>query len=377
MVNDNPGEAWAGEDTDAELLDEDFTVDVDDFEDGDNLDMDLNDDPAAHAAFGDGISFDDAANAVASWASGAGTSDDPFVREFVNGLRNRTDLTFWASIDLEHEFPEPVAGRLTAAVARWLLRLRNVAVFMPVGLTWWAISRVSEDFVDFSADLRAQGGEVNFLEYWGSYPVEFFRIYDIALLGAAIIAGIILLTLVTLLLDSLVDQTRNRAFERRAQVILTVRRALHSAREATPESLATSLAESMTELVESSRLIIDAARRLEQASIGVGKLEPTFTSLNDRLVEFDSRLSGTIVGSVDRLNASVSALSSMMDGTLKALLAESVAGIDEVREQLHRTAASVEFGTQQLLQDLSAISGRTGRPSVPAIRPSETPSGLG
>lgn len=366
MVNDETGDDWDVEDSEEELLAYDGDEVEEELEDEED-DLALYEDPDVVDDY-DGAPFDDAANAVAAWASGAGTSRHPFIREFLSGLRNRSGLTFWASVDLDQEFPEPVVGRGGSAVARWLLRLRNIAVFMPVGLTWWAISRVSEDFVEFSADLRAQGGEANFLEYWGSYPDEFFRIYDIARLGAGIIAGIILLTLIALVIDSWVDRMRERAFERRAQVILTARRALHSAREATPESLATSLAESMTELVESSRLIIDAARRLEQASVGVSQLEPTFRSLNDQLVAFDTRLGDTIVGSVDRLNASVDGLSAMMDGNLKALLAESVAGIDEVREQLHRTAASVEFGTQQLLQDLSAIPGRTTRPSVPSGR---------
>ena len=367
MANDDTGEDWEVEDIDGEHLEDEELLDDD--EDDDSEDYDLLDDDDVLAAYDDVTPFDDAANAVASWAAGAGTSQHPFVREFLSGLRNRSDLTFWASVDLEEEFPEPVVGGVASAVARWLLRLRNIAVFMPVGLTWWAISRVSEDFVGFAAEQQALGLDANFLQYWGSYPDEFFRIYDIARIGAFIIAGIILLTLIALVIDSWVDRAREKAFDRRAQVILTVRRSLHSAREATPESLATSLAESMTELVESSRLIIDAARRLETASVGVSQLEPTFRSLNDQLVAFDERLRDTIVGSVDRLNASVGGLTSMMDGSLKGLLAESVAGIDEVREQFHRTAASVEFGTQQLLQDLSAISGRAGRPSVPASRP--------
>ena len=357
MVNDDTGEDWEAEELeDDEILDE---------EDDDSIE--LLDDPDDFVD--DDTPFDDAASAVATWAASAGNSGHPFIREFLSGLRNRSSLTFWASVDLEEEFPEPVVGGIASSVARWMLRLRNIAVFMPVGLTWWAISRVSEDFVGFAAEQQEQGLDANFLQYWGNYPDEFFRIYDIARIGALIIGGIILMTLLALIIDSWVDRVKDKAFDRRAQVILTVRRSLHSAREATPESLATSLAESMTELVESSRLIIDAARRLEQASVGVSQLEPTFRSLNDQLVAFDSRLGGTIVGSVDRLHASVDGLTSMMDGSLKGLLAESVAGIDEVREQLHRTAASVEFGTQQLLQDLAAIPGRSGRPSVPAVRP--------
>jgi len=317
--------------------------------------------------------FDDAADSVETWARSVGVASDPFIRDFVSGLRNRSDLTFWGTVDLEEEFPEPALDGRLRGFAKWLIRLRNIAVFAPVGLTWWAISRVSPGFTDYVDERLAQGEDANFLQYWSQVeidsflPRDFFQIQDIALLGSLIIAGIIVATIVALIIDRALDRRSEDAMRRRSQVILAARRSLHSAREATPQSLATSLAESMTELVESSRMIIDAARRLEQASVGVSQLEPTFRSLNDQLEVFDSRLGDTIVGSVDRLNASVAGLTGLMDGNLKGLLSESVAGIDEVREQLHRTAASVEFGTQQFLKDLAAVQGRPSRPAGPSV----------
>ena len=325
---------------------------------------------------GSGISFDNAASAVTSWATGAGVANDPFVRDFTSALRNRNNLTYWASVDLEEEFPEPVAGGRLRKAAKLLIILRNVAVFMPVGLTWWAISVVSPGFTAFANDRFERGEDANFFQYWTQVtfdvpllPPYFFRIQHIAMVGSIIILLIILATVVAQFMNWMVERSMKDAMERRSQAIRAVRIALHSAREATPESLATSLAESMTELVESSRMIIDAARRLEQASVGVSQLEPTFQSLNEQLGRFDTRLGDTIIGSVDRLNASVHSLSSLMDGNLRALLTESVAGIDEVRQQLHRTAASVEFGTQQLLKDLGQIpsQARGGRPPGPSV----------
>ena len=327
---------------------------------------------------GSGTSFDTAASIVTSWAESAGVGQNAFVRDFTSGLRNRSDLTFWASVDLEEEFPEPVAASALREAAKWIIRLRNIAVFAPVGLTWWAISVVSPGFSAFADERLRRGEDANFFQYWtqvevdssfGFLPRDFFQIQDIARLGSIIILSIILATVIAQVMNWWIDRSTTDAMERRSQAIRAVRRALHSSREATPESLATSLAESMTELVESSRMIIDAARRLEQASVGVSQLEPTFRSLNDQLGKFDTRLGDTIIGSVDQLNASVDSLSTLMDGNLRSLLTESVAGIDEVRQQLHRTAASVEFGTQQLLKDLGQIpaQGRGGRPPGPTV----------
>lgn len=364
--SDDDGSSWTRLDADT------------DDEDGEQ------DDDAYRAGAGD-TSFDNAASIVMTWSASAGVAKSAFVRDFTNGLRNRTDLMFWGSVDLEDEFPEPVAADRLRETAKWLVRMRNIAVFAPVGLTWWAISVVSPGFASFVDERLARGEDANFFQYWTQVeidssfaflPANFFQIQDIARLGSLIILSIILATIVAQFMNWYIDRVTEDAMERRSQAIRAVRRALHSTREATPESLATSLAESMTELVESSRMIIDAARRLEQASVGVSQLEPTFQSLNDQLGRFDTRLGDTIIGSVDRLNSSVDGLSSLMDGNLRALLTESVAGIDEVRGQLHRTAASVEFGTQQLLKDLAQIpsQGRGGRPPGPAV---SLPNGRG
>lgn len=369
------GEDVEDEDDDGlDLLgdDDDIVVDDDDDEsdDADGLvigDIDAADDdgvvpgPPPWTVAG-GSDFTSAADALDRWASGAGVASDPFVVALARGLRDRDGLTFWATVDLDAELPEPRGGLITLLrrIARMLLFVRNVAVFAPVGLTWLAISRVSPGFNDYVTEQAAVGGDANFLQYWSTAAEEAFQIQEIAWIGFLIIGGIVLATLVAGLINGFAATRLESAMKQRSEVLLRIRRVLHTTRQATPESLATSLAESLTELLESSRLIIDAARRLEQASIGVGELEPTFRSLNDQLEVFDQRLGSAIVGSVDRLNTAVAGLSALMEGSLKGMLTESVAGLDEVREQLHRTAASVEFGAQRLLEDLSALSPRRG-----------------
>ncbi len=382
MVND---------DDDNDIYEIDSDDESDDDQDSLDLDASLESDDDSFADDEDDFispydsPFDTAASVVEDWARSSGVERDAFVLDFVGGLRNRSDLTYWASVDLEEEFPEPDAAGLLRKASKWLIRLRNVAVFVPVGLTWWAISVVSPGFKSFADERLARKEDANFFQYWTQVeidssfsflPSDFFQIQEIAGLGSFIILLIILATVLAQILNGVIDWRTDKATESRNEAIRTVRRVLHSSREATPESLATSLAESMTELLESSRLIIDAARRLEQASVGVSQLEPTFQSLNDQLGQFDTRLRDTIIGSVDRLNTSVDSLSTLMDGNLRGLLAESVAGIDEVRQQLHRTAASVEFGTQQLLKDLSQMTSQTkgGRPLGPSVR---VPNGPG
>lgn len=309
-------------------------------------------------AVGAESAFDDAAEVLDQWAQRAKVRGDAMVDDLLRGLRQREDLTFWATLDLHEELPDPrprVVGALRS-VARLLVFIRNVAVFAPVALTWQAISRVSPAFGDYAEERALQGLDANFLQYWTfSAPAE-YQIQKVALDVVLIVLGIIAATLIAGVINELTVRPIERSLRRRDAAIRQIRRALHGARQATPESLATSLAESMTELLESSRLIIDAARRLEQASLGVSQLEPTFVSLNTQLKSFDDRLGDTIIGSVDRLNAAVDGLAGMMEGSLRGLLAESVAGLDEVRDQLHRTAASVEFGTQQLIKDLGGVA---------------------
>jgi len=272
-----------------------------------------------------------------AWASTHGLDTDPFVTRLSAAMRERDDLAFWATVDLDLELPvppDPMLRRIRT-FSRFISVLRNVAVFVPVALTWWAISVASGGFGSYIEAQVLLGQDANFLQYWQSENVpEFFRLQEVARLAAQIIVAIIAATLATGWLNTFADARDDNGGTERAALILDLRQALHGTRLATAETV-------------------------ESATTGTQALEVTLQKLNVRLAEFDRRLSTQMIGAVETLNVAVNNLSRLTGQELPVLLQDTIRGITQVGEQLNRTSVSVELGTRRIIEDLGLMSPAT------------------
>lgn len=299
------------------------------------------------------------------WATKHGFGADPFVAGLTASVDGRHDLSAWAAMSPFDLLPHPIprVGRGLRRVARLLHFLRNLLVFAPVALTWNAISEATEAFGVYAQ--TRPGETLSFLDFWqsggadGSYLDEFHRIQNIAALDFWIIVVIIVMSLVAGLLDSTAGRTATRA-ERaleteRIGVAIAVKRALHGKREATAESISQSLGEALTDLMNAARMVNTASLRMEAMSVGIESIGPRLEGLSERMAELNTRLGNDLQRAVDSLSTSVSRLGGTVDGELAQTLHQVLAGLDEIRDQLGKTSASVEFGTKNLRDDLEAI----------------------
>lgn len=306
-----------------------------------------------------------------NWAATHRCDDDPYIRGLLTAVEQRQDLTMWAALDPVELLPHPPVrrGRFMTRIARVMLFLRNVLVFIPVAITWMGIKEATEAFGAYAAAENAanSGKQLNFLLFWESggpkgQLASMWRIQHIALVDALLIAGIVVLTLLSGAIEARANRKadmQERRFEaERVGIALAVKAALHGNRQATPESITQSLAESLADLMSGARLMNNAALRMETLSVGLETVGPRFADLNRRLDHLSGALSGQMLGSVEQLRASVTQLGSTVDGELAQVLTKVLVGLDEIREQLGKTSASVEFGTKNLRDDLDAIHGR-------------------
>ena len=314
------------------------------------------------------------------WAAENKVEADPYVGGLLSASASRQDLSMWASLDPVEMLPHPTvkSGQRLSRFARTLIFVRNVAVFVPVALTWFAIRQASQAFGAFATAKEGQlapGGQLdlNFLRFWGSggdtklgfeWLSAEWRIQNIALLDAIIITAIVLATMLAGVLENRASRKLAHAEQvaetSRLYVAIDIKRALHGNRQATPESIAESLAESLTDLLGATRMMANSSARLEAASIGVDAMGPRFDQFNRRLEILDQHLGGNVVKAVTDLVSSVSALGKTVDSDFTRVLNEVLVGLEEVQQQLSRTSSSVEFGTKQLRDDLDAIVGRLG-----------------
>jgi hypothetical protein len=337
---------------------------------------------------GEGYELDEALLKLSKWASDEELSSDPAVVRLSTGLKSRQNLSMWAMKDIDSFLPPPRSRERASWTqgVRLLLFLRNVAVFLPIVVTWRAISLASSAFATF-AGLIPEGEDVNFLRYWQTGGVGLLpgvdlpgaaivppidRLSAVAATAASIIGAIIVLTIVA---EALTWSERNyrskhqqQADQERIEVVLELEAALHGYRQATPTSITESLAESLGALLEAARQLQVTAKELEGSTRGVSDLGPAIAGFTKQLASAEERFSTELGPSLSELAKTVDAISGKIGASYDQTLQKSLVGLEtlsgtmeEMLQRMQATSATVEIGMKLLKEDLDHIITRVGR----------------
>ena len=335
--------------------------------------------------------LNDARASLDKWAKRWSVRRDPYVEGLTEAIRTSNNMTMWASFDPYERLPSPppVAGRRLNQITQVVTALRNVLVFLPVAITWWAIGKATDAFGLYKE--RSDIESISFLDFWrdGGGLLEDEKLFglltpkiqDIAFVDFAIISVVVIFTLLAGAIGALADRRNDleedRSETERSRLALKLTEALENKRSASPETIAGSIATVLNDLVDASREVRNAALQLEQASTGMGSFSAQLDSLNDSLQQLSTQVgtqvSGQIVPAIESLGQSVRDLDTAVSGETSQVFTEIMtglsnisAGLEGISDHLERTGSSVEFGTKQLRDDLDAIhSTITGRSRPP------------
>ena len=358
----------ASDDTDADAddaldSDDDNTTDPDDDDDDD-------DDSLAPSTTYLTTSAPAVTTAVAemnTWAKQWDVTSDPFVKGLNEAIQQNNDLGMWSSLDPTQLLPEmPDQTTIFHRIGNVMSLLRNVLVFLPVAITWQAIAKATEAYTNWKGEAPTTGQagvlQKNFLDFWANgYGVlnKRFTIPHIGILDFWIIIAIIAISLTASALTGRGDKANEdlrQVFEsERLTVAIRIRRALHGKREASPESIATSLADALADLNQTTRDMAEVAARLEASTSGVMSLTPQIEKLNDHAGTFALQTSTAIAQAVQQLVASVDSLNGSVSSNITSAFQTAVSSLQEVGEEMKRHATSVEYGTKLLKDDIEAI----------------------
>jgi len=354
-------------------VDEDTDSDTDDIDDStdDVLDSDVDDDSVAQPV---GTYLTTSAPAVTTaiaemnnWAQQWDVTADPFVKGLNEAIQQNNDLGMWSSLDPTQLLPDmPDQTTVFHRIGTVLAILRNVLVFLPVAITWEAIAKATDAYSKWNGETSINGQDgvlqKNFLDFWANgYGVldSRFTIPHIGILDFWIIIGIIAISLISSALIGRGDKANEdlrQVFEsERLTIAIRIRRALHGKREASPESIATSLADALADLNQTTRDMAEVAARLEASTTGVISLTPQIERLNDHAGTFAAQTSTAITQAVQQLVASVDSLNGSVSNNITTAFQAAVSSLQEVGEEMKRHATSVEYGTRLLKDDIEAI----------------------
>ncbi|MEI7616809.1 MAG: hypothetical protein WCJ54_08870, partial [Actinomycetota bacterium] len=143
-------------------------------------------------------------NTLDSFANEHQLTEDPYISGLSNAVLNRKNLPMWASLNPLEFLPHaPVnVNKVLHRVQSWMVIARNTLVFLPVALTWLAISKATSAFAVYTSSNTLS--VVNFLDFWeNGYGVlsKTWSLSTIATLDFQIILLIISLTVAVALMD--------------------------------------------------------------------------------------------------------------------------------------------------------------------------------
>jgi hypothetical protein len=300
-----------------------------------------------------------------TWAKQWEVAEDPFVKGLNEAIQQNNDLGMWSSLDPTQLLPDmPDQTTIFHRIGNALAVIRNIFVFLPVAITWQAIAKATDAYTKWfpATDPALKNTEKNFLDFWANGYGALDKKYTLPHIGILdfwIIIGIVVVSLISTVLITRGDKANEdlrQVFEsERLTVAIRIRRALHGKREASPESIATSLADALADLNQTTRDMAEVAARLEASTAGVTALTPQIEKLNDHAGTFAMQTSTAIAQAVQQLVASVDSLNGSVSNNITNAFQTAVSSLQEVGEEMKRHATSVEYGTKLLKDDIEAI----------------------
>ncbi|CAN2222741.1 hypothetical protein MCEMRH37_01255 [Candidatus Nanopelagicaceae bacterium] len=208
-------------------------------------------------------------NDLKSWARENGSTNDALVTELITDLEEVKDLSSWASLPTIELLPPINSSRADQkiTIANRIAIIRNILVFVPVALTWIAVSKATDAFGQYTSANKS--AVVNFLEFWqNGYGVlaSEWTIGHVAFLDFAIISLVIVLSLTVSFMEIqhkkiLSTEVAKRENERLALGI-RLHKYLDSKKVSTPEVVNANVSASVRNLLATSKELAKTSKEL-------------------------------------------------------------------------------------------------------------------
>jgi hypothetical protein len=177
----------------------------------------------------------------------------------------------WASLNPMEFLPNPEIHKMRSAetLVHFLSVIRNSIVFLPVALTWIAVSKATSAFSLYTS--KNSIAVVNFLEFWqNGYGIlaSEWTIGHVGLLDFYLIAVVIVLTLITALMTDRHQREQRthmaKLDEKRIELGLKLHAYLFTQRKVTSESVNASVSASVKNLLATSKSMAQASKDLRK-----------------------------------------------------------------------------------------------------------------
>lgn len=300
----------------------------------------------------------DISEQLLSWAERNGVSDDRIVQDLLQDFEAEENLNIWATMDPFEYLPQPapVQGAKLLSWAKLTSTLRNVMVFVPVALTWEAVSKATEAFAKFIEANNAT--TVNFLEFWQNgydFLPSFWTISHIATLDFLIILGVIALSLLATFLNgkgsSLNKAELHEIDKDRLGTALALKMYLYSMREIDKSNIKEGVASSVSALLTATSSLSKSARQLSAVVAELQSGVPMINNFGTKLGKESEKL----VIEVGSLTAALSGINSSITGELKEAVESATYGLDLASTELNTSTHSLRANSKAAESEIKTL----------------------
>ncbi len=302
--------------------------------------------------------LDKALDHLKRWSNQVHCADDAAVRSLLTVANDSNAALHWSRTDLLGALPDPTskAGGGLGMVGRAVLIARNISVFAPIALTWWAISEVAEAYSEVDA---ATASEVpSFVAFWqsgGAGGSEFLTLAGTAIVAFALVAAVAALTLIGEVLQSAGRSRRSRTIDRleseRAEVAVNLAVALAPRVSVTQDSV-----------VDIVSIALGRVGELLESAINAGEL---VTAAADSITGYASALS-TVADDLDDVQRAIAALTQEVAAlgeetrSNRAELTPVFDALRDTRRILGEAMTALAETTDTVREDLDALHASQG-----------------
>jgi hypothetical protein len=288
-------------------------------------------------------------NSLSKWATARGVSRDAYVISLSEALQTNSNLAYWANYEHMTWLPRPrsSSARKMGNIGRVIAIIRNVLIFMPVALTWYAIGQATRAFEIYIET----GGEstANFLEFWqnggGGVLAEEWRIGNVATLDFQIIIVLILLSMAAGILQAraIARSAADNYFydQERMELALQLDQILDQYKRSTPLTMSRDLARAFEKMVKSTKDLAVASSRIEKSTTAMSKVESSSKALLD----------------------SAQAVNAIIKGSLMPEVKKGATQSRDFAKQVDKSTQSLKKGTKDLEKQISGATKRVSKSS--------------
>lgn len=331
----------------------------DDDEDVDISDEDMTPEEAARASEKERLA---AADALKKWMDEEGVHirNREILDRLHKDIRANRKMNEWGSFPLDDLLRPPMRDFTTlpmAKLANFVTVIRNLLLFFPVLVTWYAIEHAANAYNDPINEGKT------FLQAWSSID---FSLQRVALIDAIVIAVLIGLTLASHLLDARAeDQARklDEASDSRFRLMMVnVGLYLHGFRQITPSALKGGLADAVNQLKAATDEMKDAAVGMNVVADKAASTLSEFAAMSAKEFTPAAERLAVLVGTLEDaakahtdMGDLVKVFQAQLEGTVGSLEGSLKSMTKDIVEKLNENARSLEVALVQAGNKIDAI----------------------